>query len=240
MCAVIGNLLALARPSEAAAPPGAEAPPARRSDASTLSWNFDKHATGEWPDGLRVASTHSGKAPAKWAIQADPTAPSKPNVLRLLETRNTGHTYNLLVFDHTSLRDLDLRVALKANSGEEDQGGGLIWRCKDENNYYICRLNPLESNFRVYKVEGGKRTQFKSAEVRARAGQWYTIRVVMIGDDIHCDLDGKELLTAKDATFKDAGKIGLWTKADAASSFDDLTASEIRPPVGERPAPSGG
>src|SRR5262249_10493733 len=124
----------------------------------------------------------------------------------------------------------DLSVKMRANTGKEDQGGGLIWRVKDENNYYICRNNPLESNFRVYKVVNGKRTQFDSADVKTEAGQWHTMRAVMGGDRIACYLDGKKLLEAKDDTFKDAGMIGFWTKADAASSFDDLA---VRPPSGK-------
>src|SRR5262245_33795426 len=190
-------------------------------------WDFDKDATGKLPEGWSIRETHSSKAKGIWEVIADPTAPSKPNVLSLVKTENTGGTFNLAIAEKTSYKDLDLSVKMKANTGKEDQGGGLIWRAKDEDNYYICRNNPLESNFRVYKVVNGKRTQLDSADVKTEAGKWHTLRAVMVGDRIACYLDGKKLLEAKDDTFKDAGMIGFWTKADAASSFDDLT---VRPP----------
>jgi hypothetical protein len=139
--------------------------------------------------------------------------------------RGTEPLFNLCVADASKFADLDLTVSFKAVTGEKDQGGGPVWRHKDANNYYIARVNPLEDNFRVYKVVGGKRSQIGSAEVEAPAGKWYTIRVVHKGDHIRCYLNGKLHLDVKDETFKDGGKIGLWTKADAVTSFDDLSVS---------------
>ncbi len=117
---------------------------------------------------------------------------------------------------------------IKANSGKEDQGGGLIWRCKDENNYYVCRINPLEGNFRVYKVVDGKRKQLESVTLDAASGKWYQVRAVMVADKIECYVDGKKHLAATDDTFPQAGMIGLWTKADASSSFDNLAVYAAR------------
>jgi Prokaryotic N-terminal methylation motif len=104
----------------------------------------------------------------------------------------------------------------------DDQGGGLIWRAKDKNNYYIARYNPLEDNFRVYKVERGKRTMFKNADIPHTPG-WHTLRVTMRGTHIDCFYDGKKYLECDDTTFPDTGMIGLWSKADAQSHFDELT-----------------
>ena len=100
-----------------------------------------------------------------------------------------------------------------------------MWRYKDANSYYIARMNPLENNYRVYKVVAGKRTQLGSAEIEAPAGKWHTIRIVQDGNHIQCFLNGKLHLDVKDDTFNDAGKIGLWTKADAVTSFDDLSVA---------------
>jgi hypothetical protein len=117
-------------------------------------------------------------------------------------------------------------VAFKANKGDKDQGGGIVWRYQDANNYYIARMNPLEDNFRVYKVVAGKRAkEFQNAEVKVKAGEWHTLKVRMVGDHIQCYLDGKKYLDVKDSTFARAGKIGLWTKADAQTHFDDLKVS---------------
>ena len=110
-------------------------------------------------------------------------------------------------------------------AGKNDQGGGLVWRAKDAKNYYIARYNPLEDNFRVYKVEGGKRTMFENAKVPGDM-EWHTLRITMKGSKITCYLDGKKHLEAEDSTFPEAGRIGLWSKADAQSYFDDLTVAQ--------------
>lgn len=194
------------------------------------SWTFDKDAAGQVPKDWRILETKGTGKKADWKVVADTTAPSGPNVLEVQSHADSG-TYNLAVLDTVSAKDADVRVRMKANSGQEDQGGGLVWRFKDENNYYVCRLNPKEGNFRVYKVVEGKRTQLESAMVEAAPGTWYELRAVMIGDSIECYVNGKPLLVAKDDTLKAAGKIGFWTKADASTSFDDLEVHSL--PEGE-------
>lgn len=189
--------------------------------APLAEWNFDKDEAGKSPPTWRVAETKGSGKTGKWTVAADDTAPSKPNVLKL-DTKADDSTFNLLIAEKSSFKDLDLRAKVKASSGNEDQGGGLIWRAKDENNYYICRINPLEGNFRVYKVEDGKRTQLHSEKLETKTGQWYEVRAVMTGDHIECFVDGKPYLHAHDDTFKGAGMVGLWTKADASSVFDNV------------------
>lgn len=207
---------------------GSQTPP----QSPKAEWNFDKDEAGKAPDGWRVAETKGSGKTGKWTVTADESAASKPNVLKL-ETQAEDGTFNLCIAEKSSFKDLDLRVRVKANSGGEDQGGGPIWRCKDENNYYTCRINPLEDNFRVYKVENGKRSQLKSEKLETKTGQWYEVRAVMVGDKIECYVDGKKYLEATDGTFKDAGMVGLWTKADASSSFDNVVV--YAPPAAEKP-----
>ena len=115
-----------------------------------------------------------------------------------------------------------MRVSFKAVAGKIDQGGGLVWRYKDAKNYYISRMNPLENNFRLYKVVDGKRTQLATVDVKAPEGMWHTLRIVQEGNHIQCYLNDKLELEAKDETFKEPGKIGFWTKADAQTLFADL------------------
>lgn len=122
----------------------------------------------------------------------------------------------------SSYKDLDLSIMIKAVGGEEDQGGGPIWRCRDQNNYYICRFNPLENNFRVYYVKDSNRQQLASANIELQAGKRYHVRVTMRGSHIVCYLDGKELLNVNDETIATAWFVGVWTKADATTSFDDM------------------
>ena len=114
-------------------------------------------------------------------------------------------------------------VAFRANKGKNDQGGGFVWRYQDANNYYICRMNPLEDNYRVYKVIAGKRIQLETKEqLTVKANEWHKLKVKMEGDRIECFLDGEKMLDVKDDAIQKAGKVGLWTKADAQTSFDDF------------------
>ena len=198
----------------------------RDMPAGGMTWTFDEDAADHVPKGWLIDETNPTEELAEWSVVADSTAPSPPNVMALTGSRNYDGTYNLAITENTSCKDLDLTVMVKAVAGVEDQGGGPIWRCLDNDNYYICRFNPLEANYRVYCVKDGRRRQLQSARLELEAGRWYELRVVMTGPHITCFLDGKPMLKVTDATFTDPGKVGLWTKADAVTSFDDLT---VRP-----------
>ena len=179
-------------------------------------WSFDTNKPGDIPEGFT-------NEVGEWKVVADETAPSKPNVLAQL-AKSSGSKFNITLVSSTDYRDVDLSVKMKSIAGKEDQGGGLVWRAKDAKNYYVARYNPLEDNYRVYKVDKGRRGQMQSANIKHSQG-WHTLRVTMQGDHIQCYYDGKMHMDAKDSTFPEAGKIGLWTKSDAQSHFDDLTVS---------------
>ncbi|GMU24957.1 MAG: hypothetical protein AMXMBFR13_50280 [Phycisphaerae bacterium] len=192
-------------------------------------WSFEVQVSvGKFPEGWVIQATN-GPANASWQVVVDRSAPRREHVLALTRTTNRGGTYNLAIARKITARDLDLRVRVRADAGDEDQGGGPVWRYQDENNYYICRINPLESNYRVYKVVNGKRQQLHSADVDLDEDIWYDLRVVMVGEQITCFLDGKPLLEAKDNAIRRPGKVGLWTKADAATSFDNLAILPLDP-----------
>ncbi|MGD8453131.1 MAG: hypothetical protein PVJ57_15035 [Phycisphaerae bacterium] len=193
-------------------------------------WRFDEAPVGKVPEGWSIRQTQPAKQLATWEVAADAKAATPPNVLALTRTVNEGRAFNLAVADDSWYTDVDLTVSVKAVSGKEDQGGGPIWRCQDENNYYICRFNPLEANFRVYKVVAGERKQLESVKIETEAGRWYTVGVRMVGNQIECLLDGEKLLSATDDTFAGPGMVGLWTKADAVTSFDNL---KVRVPRGK-------
>lgn len=178
-------------------------------------WNFDVDKTGNIPEGF---TNEAGE----WKVVDDSTAPSKPNVVAQL-AKNSGSTFNITLASGTNYKDVDISVKMKAIAGKEDQGGGVVWRAKDAKNYYVARFNPLESNYRVYKVGKGRRTQFQSADIKHSEG-WHSLRVTREEDHIQCYYDGKKYLDVKDSTSQQPGKIGLWTKADAQTNFDDLTA----------------
>ena len=176
-------------------------------------WDFEADRPGAIARGFVAAE-------GRWEVADD-----GGNRVLAQRASNPDDTFNVVLADDTRAKDVDLSVRLKAVAGELDRGGGLVWRAKDAKNYYIARYNPLEGNFRVYKVEDGTRTQFQSAEVPGDLA-WHTLRVRMAGDRIRCDLDGKTLLEATDGTFPGAGKVGLWSKSDARTYFDDLKLTE--------------
>ena len=186
-------------------------------------WSFEDAQTGTLPKGWTRVKT--GKGPGSvWKVVEDQSAPKGSKVLAQTSSEGPNRLFNLCVADKTSFKDLELTVSFKADTGKLDQGGGPVWRYQDANNYYICRHNPLEDNFRVYKVIAGKRIQLASADVKADAGKWHKIRVAMRGDKIVCTINDLQL-DVRDASITKAGKIGLWTKADAVTNFDDLSVS---------------
>ncbi len=195
--------------------------------AEALTVNFDDVAQGQLPTGWTIDATNPGGRLAEWRVEPDSNAPSRPHVLTLATVHDTsGSVFNLYWTQDIAFEDGEIEVKVRANTGKEDQGGGLIWRVRDAKNYYVARYNPLESNFRFYYVKDGERTQIASARsIAIKASEWFTIKVTQHGARIEGYLNGKKTLEAKDETFKVAGGVGFWTKADAASSFDDLRVS---------------
>jgi len=183
--------------------------------------NFEDAKAGGLPKGWSAAKTGEGPG-SVWKVVEDDTSPHGKQVLAQTSSEGPNPLFNLCVLEEPQLVDLDLAVSFKAVSGKIDQGGGPVWRYQDTKNYYIARMNPLEDNYRVYKVVDGKRTQLGTAAVEAPTGKWHKLRVVQRGERIQCYLNDKLHLDVKDDTFKGKGKIGLWTKADAVTSFDGL------------------
>jgi hypothetical protein len=189
-----------------------------------FTYNFAGDAAGQMPAKFHSAKTGGGTQ-EKWAVTADPTAPSKPNVVAQTSTDQTDYRFPLLISDEGSFQDLDISVKFKAVSGSIDRAGGLVFRLKDPNNYYIVRANALENNYRLYHVVNGRRSQFAGANLKVTSGEWHELRVELVGNKFTCYYDGSKKIETTDDTFKDAGKIGLWTKADSVTYFDDLEAT---------------
>jgi hypothetical protein len=196
------------------------------SAPGTTVLGFDAGAAGALPAGWRAAGTKQEGPLATWAVVADPTAPSPPNVLALTaSSHGSSGTFNLCWTDAVRFGDGTIELAFRADGGEEDQGGGPIWRVRDADDYYVCRANPLESNFRVYYVKDGERKQLASTQVELASGTWHRIRVEHTGRDIVCTLDGEHRLAVSDDHLSEPGGVGVWTKADAATSFDELSVT---------------
>jgi hypothetical protein len=188
----------------------------------TARLDFDTLAPGSLPPGWVAAETRGAGHPGSWSVQECDGAPSGGHVLRLVETRNSGVTFNLMMSETVFPADLDLAVKIHADSGTEDRGGGLIWRASDADNYYIARWNPLEDNLRAYNVVGGKRSMLGSVDLQVDQTRWHVLRIRARGKSCEVSFDGKVQIRFEDGTFAHPGRVGVWTKADAASSFDDL------------------
>jgi hypothetical protein len=202
---------------------------ATAAPSAAETWGFDGQAPGPL-QGMSCALTGKGR-PGAWRVVADPTAPSTPNVLAQTDADTTSDRFPVCVVDGRAATDLDLSVRFKPVSGRTDRAAGLVWRYRDENNYYIVRANALEDNVVLYKVEGGKRTDLdpvgsgsfaygKNAPVRA--AEWSTLRITARGPRFEVFLNGEHLFDVEDATFPGAGRVGVWTKADSVTHFDDL------------------
>lgn len=192
--------------------------------------NFDTSTVGAVPSGWTVAMTHKGGAP-KWEIVKDDSAASKPNVFAQVSTDATGGRFPLAVYEKANLKDGTLSVKFKTISGSGDQAAGLVWRYKDPDNYYIVRANALEDNVVLYKVENGQRISLapkgappKNYGVKHRVPKqtWCTLSVDFRGNVSTVSFDSHRLFEVEDSTFTGAGKVGLWTKADSVTYFDDF------------------
>jgi len=192
--------------------------------------NFDSAAVGSVPPGWTVAMTHAGGAP-KWEIRKDESAPSKPNVFAQVSEDKTGGRFPPAIFDQANLTDGALSVKFKPVSGSGDQAAGMVWRYRDPDNYYIVRANALEDNVVLYKVEGGKRISLAPKGTASNTygvaqkvlkNTWSTLKVTFQGKSFAVSFDGKQIFEVEDSTFTGPGKVGLWTKADSVTYFDDF------------------
>src|SRR5712691_12314459 len=179
--------------------------------------NFDDMKSGAAPAGW--TATQTGGGTAKWAIEKDESAPSKPNVLK----QSGQATFPVCIKNGTNLKDGFVEVKFKPVAGKEDQAGGVIWRVQDANNYYVSRANALEDNVTIYHTINGKRVAFKNINTKVTSGVWHTLRVDFKGNQFTVTFDDKKVIEATDESFANAGKVGVWTKADSVTEFDNFT-----------------
>ncbi len=187
--------------------------------AAETSFNFDAEKPGSPPSGW--FATQTGDGSAKWAIERESTAPSAPQVLK----QSGDADFPVCLATNVSFANGTLEVKFKPVKGEDDQAAGLVWRAKDARNYYVVRANALEGNVRIYKFVDGKRTQFGGVKQEVAGNRWHTLKLEAAGATFKVSLDGEQLFTAEDKTFSEAGAVGLWTKADSETLFDDFTVS---------------
>jgi hypothetical protein len=195
--------------------------------AETRRVDFNQDAVDQPPKGFEFGYSAGVGKPGKWVVQAE--GPNK--FLAQTDADSTRSRFPVAVLSDISSADVDLSVRFRPLSGRVDQAAGLVWRYQNPDNYYIVRANALEDNVVLYKVEGGKRTDLplkgegrtygKKTEVPAN--QWSTLRVVANGRLFEVYFNGSKLYEVEDTTFSKPGKVGVWTKADSVTQFDDLT-----------------
>jgi hypothetical protein len=189
------------------------------TNAPLQGWTFTKTDVGD---------------PPRWAIEIDKTSPMQPQVLAQLSEDRTSGRFCLAIYEGAETVDGELAVRFKPVSGSVDKAAGLVWRYRDENNYYVLRANALEGNVVLYKVENGRRIPLgpvgRSNDYGVKhpvpAQQWSTLGVVFDSDKFTVSFDEKPLFEVVDATFTEAGKVGLWTKADSVTYFDGFEIQE--------------
>jgi hypothetical protein len=188
--------------------------------AQSSKVDFEKDEPGKAPAHFSFALTGQGQ-PGVWLVRRDDTAHG--SVLVQTDGERTDYRFPVAIYDGFTGKDVALSVQFKAISGRGDQGAGLVWRYRDQNNYYVTRCNALEDNCTIYHVVNGRRVAFQNKNVKVSTNVWHTLKLDAAGDRFVVTFDGAKVLDATDQTFKDAGKVGLWTKADSVMAFDDFT-----------------
>ena len=184
--------------------------------AAAQTAGFDGDPTGALPSGWRAGVT--GRGTPKWTVEADASAPSRPNVLK----QSGSGTFPWCVRPEVAITDGFVEVKFKPMSGREDRAGGVVWRWKDGDNYYIARANALENNVSLYYTANGRRNTLKYVDATVPGDAWHTLRVEFSGKRIRVIYDGKQYIEIEDAHIAGAGAVGVWTKADSVTLFDDF------------------
>ena len=195
------------------------------NDMSNHAISFESTQVGAAPQGW--TSTLTGSGDPKWTVETEPTAPSKSTVLR----QSGQATYPLILKNDTNIKDGFVEMKFKAVAGSQDRAAGIVWRAKDANNYYVTRANALEDNVVLYKTVNGVRSPLDiigrkggyGIDVKVPANTWHSLRIDFKASRFSVSFNGKQLFEVEDSTFADAGRVGLWTKADSVTLFDQVT-----------------
>jgi len=195
--------------------------------AETRKVDFNEATVGQPPSGFEMGHTASVGRPGRWIVQADGSG----KVLAQTDADATRNRFPVAVLSDVDAADVDLSVRFKPISGRVDRAAGLVWRYQNQDNYYVVRANALEGNVVLYKVQAGKRTDLPvkgegrsyGKKTPVPAGRWSTLRIVATGPLFEVHFDGTKLYEVEDKTFSNRGKVGVWTKADSITQFDDLT-----------------
>jgi hypothetical protein len=203
------------------ASPSPLAPPVLAAKLDRVTRDFEADAVGGEPAGFEFSRTGGG-AEGRWLVRVEKGA-EKNHVLVQESADPTDYRFPVAVLREGIYRDVTLTVRARPLSGKVDQGFGLVWRYQNARNYYVTRCNANENNCTIYHTVDGRRRAFLTYDVKVSTNTWHTLKAEALGDHFTVWFDGNKVLDARDGSFKDAGKVGLWTKADSVIEFDDLT-----------------
>ena len=192
-------------------------------DVMAETTSFDADIVGQAPASWACGAT--GRGSPRWTVEADPDAPGKGKVLRQSGTA----AFPWCVKSAVTMSDGWVEVKFKPLAGRDDQAGGVVWRWKDGDNYYVARANALENNVSLYYTERGTRKTLKYVDAPVAPGQWHTLRVDFASTRISVTLDGKRAIDFDDSHIAGSGAIGVWTKADSVTLFNDFNYERLRP-----------
>jgi hypothetical protein len=178
---------------------------------------FDTDAVGSPPAGWIAGVT--GRGSPLWSVEQGAGSPSPPHVLK----QSGRGDFPWCVKRDVAIADGYVEVKFKALAGKDDQAGGVVWRWKDGDNYYVARANALENNVSLYYTQSGRRITIKYVDAPVAKGQWHVLRVEFAGARIAVALDGKLYIEQEDTHIGGAGAVGVWTKADSVTAFDDFS-----------------
>ena len=196
-----------------------------QSDGRT-TWDFQRDPVNSPPPGFTFGRTGNGRE-GRWIVLTDPTAPSGDHVLAQTDSEGTDYRFPVAVADAPLMKDLRLEVRCKPVSGKVDQACGIVFRFKGPDDYYVARANALEDNVNLYRVVKGRRSQIQGWSGKVTSDTWHSLAIEARGDQLLVFWEGKQVIEARDRTFPDAGKVGLWTKADSVTYFAALAANSL-------------
>jgi Domain of Unknown Function (DUF1080) len=202
-------------PAQVSALSSPVAEPTNSSISGVQRWSFDGDAPGGLPAGAQAFS-------GTWAVRAEEGTPSPPNAL----CQSGQAEFPALTLGDAAYADVALSAHFKPISGQTDQAAGLIFRVQDNRNYYILRANALEGNVNFYIYRNGSRSDLKGGSAHVATGAWQELRVEVHGNRFRGVLNGQQVVEAVDDTYK-TGRIGLWTKSDSVTCFDEVQAGPL-------------
>ena len=195
--------------------------PAEPEPSQAQQWNFDGASPGSLPSSFVVGTLFDGRPAGEWKILITDRAKSAAQVLAQVLPKGTDQAHKLLLMEGTDSANVDLNVSYLAVAGKADLGGGLVWHATDDRNYYLLRASLVEQKIRLYRVVKGVQQIVKQIDYALPSSGWHQLRIIQQGCDIRAQYDNATLFRVCDSTLV-KGRIGLWTKADAVTYFDDL------------------